>query len=123
MAILYFLAQLIGGTLGFRLVQALAPTKVFAISSGDYGVCQTAPHADLTEIDAFIIEYIATTVLISICAGLWDPRNGTKQDSVPLKFGLAITILSLIFVSFEFLFPMKKNCNQFKCSVMNGYLL
>lgn len=99
MAILYVFAQLIGATLGFRLLKALTPTKVFALSSGTYGVCQTAPHADLTEFDAFLIEFIATSVLISICCALWDPRNNTKQDSVPIKFGLAITILSVIFVS------------------------
>lgn len=99
MAVMYLLAQLIGATLGFRLLKALTPTKVFALSTGSYGVCQTAPHEDLTEIDAFVIEYIATSVLISICCALWDPRNNTKQDSVPIKFGLSITILSVIFVS------------------------
>lgn len=99
MAILYLVAQLIGATLGFRLLQALTPSKVFALSNGSFGVCQTAPHEDLNEFSAFMIEYIATSVLISICCALWDPRNATKQDSVPIKFGLAITILSVIFVS------------------------
>lgn len=99
MAILYIIAQLIGATLGFRLLQALTPTKVYASSFGDYGVCQTVPHDDLSELDAFFVEFIATSVLISICCALWDPRNSTKQDSVALKFGLAITILSVIFVS------------------------
>lgn len=102
MAILYLLAQLIGATLGFRLLKALTPTKIFAMSTGAYGVCQTGPHEDLTELDAFLIEFIATSALISICCALWDPRNNTKQDSVPVKFGLAITILSVIFVSVIF---------------------
>lgn len=104
MAILYVLAQLIGATLGFRLLKALTPSTVFALSSGSYGVCQTGPHDEITEIDAFIIEYIATSVLISICCALWDGRNDTKQDSVPIKFGLAITILSVIFVSFQWMY-------------------
>lgn len=99
MAILYLFAQLIGATLGFRLLKALTPTKVFALSTGSYGVCQTAPHEDLTEFDAFFIEFIATSVLISICCSLWDKRNAQYQDSNALKFGLAITILSVIFVS------------------------
>lgn len=102
MAFLYFLAQLIGATLGFRLLKALTPTKVFALSSGSYGVCQTAPHEDLTEIDAFVIEFIATSVLISICCALWDNRNKNAQDSAAIRFGLALTILSVIFVSFFF---------------------
>lgn len=97
MAILYVIAQLIGATLGFRLLQALTPAKVFALSSGEYGVCATVPYDELTELDAFFIEFIATSVLISICCALWDPRNSNKQDSVAVKFGLAITILSVIF--------------------------
>lgn len=110
MAILYFFAQMIGATLGFRLLQALIPEKVLAFSNGDYGVCQTAPHEDLTEMDAFFIEFIATSVLISTCCALWDPRNSTKQDSVPLKFGLAIALLSVIFVSVcEHLFLFNRN--------------
>lgn len=113
MAILYLLAQLIGATLGFRLLKALTPNKVFALSTGSYGVCSTAPHEDLTELDAFVIEFIATSVLISICCALWDPRNNQKQDSVPIKFGLAITILSVIFVSMNICIPQIR-LNSFK---------
>lgn len=101
MAVLYVLAQLIGATLGFGLLKALTPTRVFASSTDAYGVCQTVPHEDLTAIDAFVIEFIATSVLISMCCGLWDARNTIKQDSVPIKFALAITVLSVIFVSIQ----------------------
>lgn len=106
MAVLYFFAQLIGALLGYRCLQALTPSKVLAQSSGSSGFCQTAPHEDVNDIEAFILEYISTMVLISLCCGVWDQRNSKHQDSVPLKFGLAICLLSIIFVSFRILFGM-----------------
>lgn len=101
MAILYFFAQLIGATLGYRCLQAITPTKVFAQSSGQYGFCQTAPHEDLNNIETFVVEYVATMMLISLCCGVWDRKNSKNQDSVPLKFGLAIAVLSFIFGPFS----------------------
>ncbi|XP_055306693.1 aquaporin AQPAn.G-like isoform X2 [Sitodiplosis mosellana] len=97
MAILYFFAQIIGATIGYRFLVAITPIKALAQSEGDHGFCQTAPHEDLNEAQAFACEYIATTVLISVCCAVWDPRNSTKQDSIPIKFGLVIAVLSFIF--------------------------
>lgn len=104
MAIVYFFAQLIGATIGYRFLVALTPEKALAFSAGTHGFCQTAPNEDLNEAQAFACEYIATMLLISICCAVWDPRNNTKQDSIPIKFGLAITILSFIFVSIFFFY-------------------
>lgn len=99
MAILYFFAQMIGALIGYRCLQALTPLKILAQSGGAYGFCQTAPHEDLNDLEAFILEYIATMLLISLCCACWDARNSKNQDSVALKFGLAICILSIAFVS------------------------
>lgn len=99
MAILYFFAQMIGATLGVRALIALTPAKALGYSAGKFGFCQTAPNEELGEIEVFACEYIATTVLITLCCAVWDPRNNTKQDSIAIKFGLTITILSYIFVS------------------------
>lgn len=101
MAIVYFFAQLIGAILGYRLIQALTPFNILELSvnKGDYGFCATGPSPDVTTFQAFFIEYFATTVLIFLCCAVWDPRNAKYQDSTPLRFGLAIVILSHIFVS------------------------
>lgn len=104
MAIIYFFAQLIGATIGYRFIVALTPVKALALSAGQHGFCQTAPHDDLNEAQAFACEYIATMVLISVCCAVWDPRNAKHQDSIPIKFGLTITVLSFIFVSIFFFF-------------------
>lgn len=107
MAIVYFFAQLIGAILGYRLIQALTPLNILELSvnKGNYGFCATAPLSDLSTFQAFALEYFATTVLISICCAVWDPKNAKYQDSTPLKFALAITILSHIFVSNFINFP------------------
>lgn len=102
MAILYFFAQIFGATIGYRFLVALTPVKALAQSAGANGFCTTAPHEDLNEVEVFVIEYIATTVLISICCAVWDPKNSKYQDSTAIKFGLAIAVLSFIFVSFDF---------------------
>lgn len=99
MAIVYFFAQWIGAVLGYRLLQALTPATILAQNHGKYGFCATAPHDELNVVQSFFIEYFATMILIAICCAVWDPRNAKHGDSVPLKFGLAITILSFIFVS------------------------
>lgn len=99
MAIVYFFAQLIGAVIGYRLLKALTPDEVYEKSCGKYGFCATGPHDSINEFQAFFIEFIATTVLITVCCAVWDPRNAKHQDSVPLKFGSVITFLSFAFVS------------------------
>lgn len=99
MAIIYFLAQMIGATLGYGMLKALTPYKVFNENAGEYGFCATAPQADLNTFQVFMHEYMATMFLITLCCSVWDQRNAKNTDSIPLKFGLAIMVLSMIFVS------------------------
>lgn len=99
MALIYIVAQMIGATIGYGLLKSLVPEKVFDENTGEYGFCSTVPHAGLTLLQAFMIEFIATMILIFICCSVWDPRNAKHQESVSLKFGFAITILSFAFVS------------------------
>lgn len=101
MAIAYFLAQIIGALLGYWLIRVLTPFNILelGVNKGDYGFCATGPGPDVNIFQAFCIEYFATTILISLCCAVWDPKNAKYQDSTPLKFGLAIIVLSHIFVS------------------------
>lgn len=109
MAIVYILTQFIGGVFGFWLLEVLTPTKIFAQSAGVYGVCQTFPNENVGAMDAIIIEYISTMFWISMFCATWDPRNRSQQNSMPLKFGLAITILSVIFVSVFYVLILKRD--------------
>lgn len=97
MAIVYFVAQLLGAFMGYGLLMVMTPLDIlrpFGISGT--GLCVTAPHPDLTPLQALGMEYLSTTILILICGGCWDPRNLQHQDSIPLKFGFAIMAIGTL---------------------------
>lgn len=97
MACVYFIAQMLGAFMGYGLLLVMTPASTFnALDGAGPAICVTAPHGDLTPLQAFAMEYLATTVLILICCGVWDPRNSHVQDSIPLKFGFAITAIGCI---------------------------
>jgi aquaporin rerated protein, invertebrate len=83
---------MIGGYFGYALLRAVTPIEALE-SSGD-AFCVTLPSVD--NFKAFWIEFFMTMALIMICYGVWDPRNANHHDSVPLRFGLAISGLALV---------------------------
>ncbi|XP_052839784.1 aquaporin-like isoform X1 [Drosophila gunungcola] len=95
MALAYFVAQMVGAFIGYGLLKAVLPENAIYNSNTPNGVCLTELDSTLTSWQGLTIEFLITCALISICCGVWDPRNATKQDSVPLRFGLAIACLSL----------------------------
>lgn len=94
MAIIYFVAQLIGATVGFTLLQQLIPPNIMSQSLRDGGFCLTTVQSDLDPTKGVIFEFIATSVLILLCCATWDYRNNKWQDGIAMKFGFAITLLS-----------------------------
>lgn len=100
MAITCALAQFIGGVLGLGLLKLLTPTRIFAQSATHHGVCQIYPNEEMDNFTIFTIEYLSTMFWILMFCAVWDPRSVPQQNSsLPLVFGSAITVLSLIFVS------------------------
>lgn len=99
MGILYFCSQIIGGLLGFGLLKVLTPAEIFRPNNNLPGVCSHQIHELLTPAQAFFIEFLATGVLILVCCSVWDPRNATRHDSVPIKFGFTIFVLAFTTVS------------------------
>jgi len=96
MAIAYVIAQLAGAIMGFGLLMLLTPSEIFRPEGMEgAGVCSTVPRPELTTAQVFFLEYFATTVLITLCCSSWDPRNAKLQDSVALKFGFAVAVLSI----------------------------
>lgn len=95
MALGYFVAQCIGGFMGFGMLKILTPTDVFseALEKGA-GFCVTFPNSRITTVQALGIEFLATAVLTLVCCGVWDPRNKKFHDSVPIRFGLTIGCLA-----------------------------
>lgn len=100
MAIAYVIAQCAGAIMGFGLLMLLTPDSIFRPEgTTGAGVCSTVPRPELTTVQVFFLEYFATTILITLCCSSWDPRNAHLQDSVALKFGFAVSVLSMTVVS------------------------
>lgn len=96
MAVIYFIAQLLGAFMGYGLLIVVTPADIFRPLGIDVPeLCMTLPYKDVTPIQAVAIEYLSTSVLILICGGVWDPRNEKYQDSIPLKFGFAIMAIGI----------------------------
>lgn len=97
MACLYVIAQCIGAFMGYGLLIILTPSTILTASAPS--LCVTKPHASVSAPQAFLIEFLATAALIWFCCGVWDPRNAKAQDSVAIRFALAIAGLASATVS------------------------
>lgn len=98
-AIIYFCGQMLGGLVGYGLLKAVMPDSI--IHSTADGLCVTVVNPAVTEGQGVAIEFIITAILIWVCCGVWDPRNGKFHDSVPIRFGLAVACLAITAVSFN----------------------
>lgn len=96
LACIYFMAQMLGGFMGFGLLKLVIPRNIFnpTNSTEGPGLCTTMPHEDVSNIQALTIEFVATTVLILVCCAVWDERNAHLHDSVALRFGFVIFMLA-----------------------------
>lgn len=83
--------------MGYGLLMVMTPPSIFHnLDNLGPQLCVTVPHAELSTLQAVAMEYISTSILILIVCGVWDPRNAHLQDSIPLKFGFAITAIGTI---------------------------
>ncbi|XP_055316509.1 aquaporin AQPAn.G-like [Sitodiplosis mosellana] len=88
----YVVAQCLGAFMGHGLLVTLTPKDILENTGASF--CVTKPHSSVALPQAFAIEFLATAALIWFCCGVWDPRNAKSQDSVPLRFGLAVAGLA-----------------------------
>lgn len=69
------------------------------MQKGPDGVCVTKVNDELSLAQGFLVEFMATGILVWVVCGLWDPRNSKKGDSTPLRAGLTVAILVMVAVS------------------------
>lgn len=97
MSLVYLVFQMAGGIAGYRLMWFLTPERLLGGSSGST-ICMTLPGDGVSIEQAMVCEFVATTVLVLLNCVAWDPRNAERQDSMPLKLGLAVSCLSIALV-------------------------
>jgi len=91
MGLVYIVAQFVGATLGYGLLKILISDNYVT-----EGFCATTVNSKISSVQGLGIEIVISTVLILICCAVWDKRNADKPDSVPLRFGLAISAISMV---------------------------
>lgn len=76
------------------------------------GLCSPSLNDGVSPIQGLLVEFVISFMLTLVCCGVWDCRNNTKHDSVPIRFGLAIAVLALAGVNntFNFEFNLIANC-------------
>ncbi|XP_072391103.1 aquaporin-like isoform X1 [Diabrotica undecimpunctata] len=88
---IYIFGQLMGAITGFGLVKLLIHNSILSIA----GLCSPGPTQHLTAFQLFLSEFLLTLLLVWVCCAVWDSRNATKHDSLPLRLGLAVTGLAM----------------------------
>nr|AYN64406.1 aquaporin-like protein [Phenacoccus solenopsis]QEY08361.1 aquaporin [Phenacoccus solenopsis] len=96
-ALIYFIAEVLGCCTGFWLLKVCSPQEVFwQYASSHGGLCNTLLHDNLVWWQGFLIEFFSTSLLIYLVCSAWDPRNAKLNDSIAIKFGLVVTVLSIV---------------------------
>ena len=102
MAALYTCAQCVGSLLGYGLLKLITPsTLLYSTSLAKAGsFCTTDVYHGLKANQGFLVEILATAVLVLFACGLWDYRNVKNTDSVSIRFGLCIAVLCMVFIPY-----------------------
>lgn len=89
----YIVAQFIGCTLGYAMLGVITPQEFFTMGfPPDRCLCGTFPHPRISTAQAFLAEFLATSLIVLTCCGVWDHRNAHAGDSNPIKFALAVAL-------------------------------
>ncbi|XP_015600098.1 aquaporin AQPcic isoform X3 [Cephus cinctus] len=96
-ALVYLVAQITGGILGFGLLRVVTPQQHLHAGNPEdtASFCMTLLNDDITVFQGFLMEILATGVLMFLTCALWDSRNEKNIDSVSVRVGLTVTCLSL----------------------------
>ncbi|XP_066156015.1 aquaporin AQPcic-like [Euwallacea fornicatus] len=100
---IYFMGQMVGAVTGFALLMLVTPLEyvgnhvnsINGTLQKKAGVCSPTMHPDITLVQAFIVEFLSTLILLLVCAAVWDHRNSDKVDSAPVKFAFTVAALSI----------------------------
>jgi aquaporin related protein len=77
------------------LAQLATPNEFLRRNGTEVGLCSPAINPDVSPIQGLLVEFLISLMLALVCCGVWDCRNNTKHDSVPIRFGLTIAVLAL----------------------------
>ncbi|XP_033337304.1 aquaporin AQPAe.a [Megalopta genalis] len=102
MTAVYILSQCIGSLVGYGFLRLITPAEMVYSTTPESAAsfCVTDVNANLTIIQGFGAEAFATGILVLFACGLWDHRNSANSDSVPIRFGLCVAVLCIVFIPY-----------------------
>lgn len=96
---IYFVGQFFGALVGYGLLKISTPANFLPIRSANdtrnVGVCSPGFGPDVSVLQGFLVEFLATLILALVCCGVWDSRNNNKHDSIPIRFGMTVAVLAM----------------------------
>lgn len=77
----------------------LTPEDILTFGfSEDNAICVTIPNPAISDFQALLAEFLATSLVVLTCCGVWDHRNALQGDAVPIKFALVVALCSVTVV-------------------------
>ncbi|XP_012288702.1 aquaporin AQPcic [Orussus abietinus] len=101
-AFIYIIAQCIGAVVGYGLIMTVT-SEEFMLPWEDVNnppknsICVTQLHANVTLGQGFLVEVMATFLLMCVACAIWDKRNSRNTDSVAIRFGFSVAVLCIAF--------------------------
>lgn len=65
------------------------------VTNSTSAYCVNHIAKDISTPGGFVVEFLITMMLVWTVCGIWDVRNATRMDSVPVKLGLIIAGLAM----------------------------
>ncbi|XP_063979295.1 aquaporin AQPAe.a-like [Diachasmimorpha longicaudata] len=98
-AAVHIVAQYIGTILGYGLLRLATPSGMMRATPQEKEelFCTTILADKVSPAQGVFMEFLATFILVLVAGAVWDQRNHNNRDSVPLKFGLTVTCLAIVF--------------------------
>ena len=92
MLLVYFIGQFLGAIAGFGLLIAVSMPM-------PENFCMTLPNEEINSLQTFVVEFVASSMLVTVCCAAWDIPNVKNQDSLPVRLGLTVGCLIFSAVS------------------------
>lgn len=94
---IFIVGQMLGGLAGFGLIKAVTPADILKPKLNEsVGLCSPNFHGTLSPLQALVVEFLLSLILVWVCCSLWDSRNREKNDSTPIRLGLTIAGLAMV---------------------------
>ncbi|KAJ8976589.1 hypothetical protein NQ317_004687 [Molorchus minor] len=93
---IFIIGQMLGGLAGFGLIKAVTPIDLVKPKFNEsVSLCSPSFNPTLTPIQAMLVEFLLSLMLVLVCCAIWDSRNDGNTDSLSIRLGLTVAGLAM----------------------------